>query len=925
MCRLYSKLIIIIIVVKGIFLLTGCAGGSGEPSDKTPPTPGNNGLINTGNVSKTALTLKWEKAVDDLSSQDALEYCIYQSENENIDTLSNAESNGTKLVDWTTDISSYDVLGLADNTDYYYNIVVRDEGGTKAIYSMVSAKTVEDLSLPLDNGILTLHQGTTRKYNIQFGRGITSLDVNGDGYSDFLVGAPNSDQINGNLGAVYVYYGNSSGTFSPEPDRLIEPPVTTGSILFGYSLAVMDFNDDGNPDLLIGAPGDDSGGTDGGAVYLYYGSGSGGIGSSPGLKIADQGDGIANYFGTSLAVGDVDGNGRKDLLVGAGYDDASATNGGAVYLFLNGTTTANYTFTLAGAANNDYLGFGCAIVDINGDGENDVVVGIPYRNIGMTDNGAVYAYYNDGGGTFLNPDTPDYTLAGPWNSAYDYFGYTVTNLDVNNDGKDDLVVGIYSEDVTAVNAGMIVIYSDFDDNPGHTTADVVIEHPDYLTGSVAYTYFGSGIGVGDYNNDGRNDLLAGAIYNNTSGSYAGSAYGFTTEGSWINTTPTTTIDNTLSTQAAESYFGSSVACGDLNDDGVDDLVVGVPYSDALYGNDEGAVMIYWGLSSGTIMPEPDLVIFPLGTEADRLFGWSVHIMDINNDGENDLLVGAPGDNLSGTDKGAVYVYYGTAGAKIDTSLDRIISDPGDASANYFGTAITSGDLNGDSYPDLVISAAYDDDNGTNSGTVYIWRSNTSNGDIDLSSGPSQEINDLNPGANHYFGTSLAVYNVNPDVDSFKDLLVGSIGDDTTGTDAGIVHVVYGDGTDTDMNTGATGSIGDKGDNAYNYFGSAMVVANFNNDSVPDLAIGGERNDDPVTDTGIVYLWYGSASTDITGVFPDLTIRSYSSDYYNYFGSALGAVDINHDGVTDLVIGARGSYDPYYRAGIVYIETDLSRY
>jgi hypothetical protein len=336
-------------------------------------------------------------------------------------------------------------------------------------------------------------------------------------------------------------------------------------------------------------------------------------------------------------------------------------------------------------------------------------------------------------------------------------------------------------------------------------------------------------------------------------------------------------------------------------------------------------MIYWGLSTGTIMPEPDLVIFPMGTEGGRLFGWSVHIMDLNNDGENDLLVGAPGDNLSGADKGAVYVYYGTADAEIDISQDKIISDPGDASANYFGTAITSGDLNGDAYPDLIISAAYDDDNGTNSGTVYIWRSDAGNGNIDIVSGPSQEINDLNAGTNHYFGTSLAVYNVNSDVDSFNDLLIGSTGDDTTGTDAGIVHVVYGDGTDTDMTTGTSGTISDKGDNAYNYFGSAMTVADFNNDSILDLAIGGERNDEPVTDTGVVYLWYGSTGTDITGVFPDVTIKSYSSDYYNYFGSALGAFDIDSDGVNDLVIGAKGSYDPSYRAGIVYIDTDLSRY
>ena len=113
------------------------------PADTTAPTPGNSGTINTSNIGASSLVLSWAKATDNQSDQSRLLYRVYYATSSNINTVSNIEANGTPLNDYTQDINSFGVSGLSPNTPYYFNLIVKDEGGNKAAYTMTSATTTQ--------------------------------------------------------------------------------------------------------------------------------------------------------------------------------------------------------------------------------------------------------------------------------------------------------------------------------------------------------------------------------------------------------------------------------------------------------------------------------------------------------------------------------------------------------------------------------------------------------------------------------------------------------------------------------------------------------------------------------------------------------------------------------------------------------------
>ena len=111
-------------------------------ADNTVPIPGGGGAITVSGVGQNALTLAWIKATDNTSAQTALKYYVYRSAGNNISTVSDCENNGTLLnVGSTADIGSYNATGLTANTTYYFNIIVVDEVGNKAIYTGASGTT----------------------------------------------------------------------------------------------------------------------------------------------------------------------------------------------------------------------------------------------------------------------------------------------------------------------------------------------------------------------------------------------------------------------------------------------------------------------------------------------------------------------------------------------------------------------------------------------------------------------------------------------------------------------------------------------------------------------------------------------------------------------------------------------------------------
>lgn len=111
--------------------------------DTTPPVPGNSGTITTASVAGTSLILNWTEATDDVSDQADIQYEVRKSSSNNIDSVANIEANGTIIRSYTADISSFNVTGLSPETQYYFNVIAKDEAGNKVAYTMKSETTTD--------------------------------------------------------------------------------------------------------------------------------------------------------------------------------------------------------------------------------------------------------------------------------------------------------------------------------------------------------------------------------------------------------------------------------------------------------------------------------------------------------------------------------------------------------------------------------------------------------------------------------------------------------------------------------------------------------------------------------------------------------------------------------------------------------------
>jgi hypothetical protein len=110
--------------------------------DPADPIPGNSGTITTTGVTAATLTLNWTAATDNTSPQANLQYLAYYSTANNINTVANCEANGTAIGSYAPNIVSKNVTGLTPTTSYYFNVIVQDEAGNRALYSTLSEATL---------------------------------------------------------------------------------------------------------------------------------------------------------------------------------------------------------------------------------------------------------------------------------------------------------------------------------------------------------------------------------------------------------------------------------------------------------------------------------------------------------------------------------------------------------------------------------------------------------------------------------------------------------------------------------------------------------------------------------------------------------------------------------------------------------------
>jgi hypothetical protein len=510
-----------------------------------------------------------------------------------------------------------------------------------------------------------------------------------------------------------------------------------------------DFNGDGYADLVVGEPGASvNSGSANGQVRVIYGSANGlsdsgnqtihrgGLYNHKGILQGDiQFDPRDNdRFGSAIATGDFDRDGFSDLAIGVSESIASGkVIAGAVQVLYGSkwglTAKRNQAWTQSGAwtdpegdgsglyigdlygGSEDFNRFGGAVTvgDFNNDNYDDLAIGVPQEDIGTLDTaGAVNVIYGspDGltwvGNTFFSQREFFTEQNGSGNYADlgdllggaevgDYFGAALAAGDINNDGFDDLAVGVWGEALgTLSDAGAVNIV------------------------------YGSAAGLTPVNNE----FLS-------SGEYTRDTLGNGTAG--------IAIGNPEGTEEAGDRFGEVLTMGDFNGDSYADLAVGIPLEDlfVIVNNvgsevtDVGVVQVFYGSANSLNLPSAEWWrqdgyrfggdMYGSALESGDRFGESLGSGDINGDGIDDLVIGTPreGFDSTGANTGAVNVLYGTTaglytpgipGHQFLSPVDNI-GDQGQSlgslagtvnSGDTFGTALTIADFDSDGFAELAI-------------------------------------------------------------------------------------------------------------------------------------------------------------------------------------------------------------------------------
>jgi len=383
-----------------------------------------------------------------------------------------------------------------------------------------------------------------------FGEALAHGDFNGDGYADLAIGAPGEDSF---AGVVHILYGSSGGlkknkTQLWSQDSAGIPGVAQLNDTFGRALAAGNFNNDGYIDLAIGAPGDSE---TGGMVTILYGAANGlsSTGAQAFHRNAQPNPAQGGAFGSALASGNFDNSGGDDLAIGVPFINGAAGEVVVLYGLNNSglssankqTWNQNSTNVADTAEAGDYFGATLAVGDFNGNGYDDLAIGVPDEDVLVTPNaGAVHVLYGSAsrltgtGSQFWHQDSPN--VPGADLTPNERFGAALAAGDFDGNNYDDLAVGTPGEDhdfLTINDHGIVHI---FNGSAGGMTPSPMTWHQDVV--------------------------------------------------------------NVLDTTESGDSFGASLQSGDFNNDGYVDMAVGIPGEDIGTIDDGGAVQVLYGTSTG---------------------------------------------------------------------------------------------------------------------------------------------------------------------------------------------------------------------------------------------------------------------------------------------------------------------------------------
>ena len=583
-------------------------------------------------------------------------------------------------------------------------------------------------------------------------------DVNGDGKADYLIGEPEVQLALNVRGRVHLLLGRatSAWTVNPASDVVYSESGTGNSSLdsarYGSSVATAgDWNNDGFSDIVIGAPNKNHP-VRSGQVFVYVGRGET-LASLPVYTIRSSQPSAILGIGVAFA-GDINQDGYTDIVSGSpSYESAAAqTDEGRVFINYGGScgpACGPLDLILPGdrEANQAGANLGWSVSgagDVNGDGFADVIAGAPLYDgtafpcpIGQTcpvpDVGRAQVFLGSSGGLAFSAV---WTVTGATANAK--VGYSVAGAgDVNGDGFGDVIVGVPLLNVGQPATGRALLYLG--------SAAGLATSPSWVKdGTLANAQFGIDVaGAGDVNGDGFSDVIIGAYGHGATGAafvYLGRP-----------TTPTfpqglsdTPIRTLIGIQAG-SQFGVTVAsAGDVNRDGLADIVVGAPEydDDPVFGPQVGMVSIYHGAAGG---PSATASInlfgeFSLSGLQNRFGNGVAGAGDVNGDGYGDLIVGDQWNEGSlGFAQGEAYIFHGSASGIVPPPA-RIFQDCPHSICDSGRDVAGGGDVNGDGFSDVLISAYRLSDVATDAGGVFVHLGNEGRGTL-----PVRPLQSQSPG------------------------------------------------------------------------------------------------------------------------------------------------------------------------------------
>jgi hypothetical protein len=403
----------------------------------------------------------------------------------------------------------------------------------------------------------------------------------------------------------------------------------------------------------------------------------------------------------------------------------------------------------------------------------------------------------------------------------------------------------------------------------------------------AFGRFGrSASGAGDVDNDGYDDVVVGAYWEDGGAYRAGRAHIFSGQ--------TGNLLWTLESPCSEDcgYFGSSVSgAGDVNDDGHDDIVVGAPCEDG-GASDAGRAYIFSGHTGGLLWtlesPSP---------EYRGHFGSVSEIGDANNDSYDDVVVGALGEDGGAEDAGRAYIFSGHTGSLLCT----IQSPNAEAEAEFGGAVSRAGDVNDDGYVDVIVGARDEDGGAADAGRAYILNGQT--GSV------IHTLQSANPeSAGHFGGSVSGAGDVNND--GYVDVIVGARDEDGGELRAGRAYIF----------SGQTGSVlhtlQSANTEVWGGFGlSVSGAGDANGDSHDDIVVGAPFENATAGNDGRAYIFSGRTGRLLWTV---LSPNPQGNGDFGYSVSSAGGV--NNNGYSVVVVGAFGEDGGAEDAGRAYVFT-----